>query len=183
VQVFFDGFAAPLFFVSAAQINAQASYAVAGKTLTEVQSAYKGKRSNVVKAKVDYTSPGCFAGEDGQAAALNENGTRNSRELPADRGRVVALFCTGEGQCEPPGVDGAQCNEPLRTPLRPCSLEIGRVPAKVSYCGCAPGMVGVVQVNAVVPEGLSLSTSPALVPVVFTVGGNSSPSTVTIWVR
>jgi uncharacterized protein (TIGR03437 family) len=58
-------------------------------------------------------------------------------------------------------------------------VTIGGVSATVQYAGGAQGIIaGVVQVNAVVPAGLSGN-----VPVVVTVGVNSSQAGVTIAVK
>jgi uncharacterized protein (TIGR03437 family) len=43
-------------------------------------------------------SLGIFAGAEGQAVALNEDGSANSTANPAAPGSVVTLFATGEGQ-------------------------------------------------------------------------------------
>jgi uncharacterized protein (TIGR03437 family) len=53
-------------------------------------------------------------------------------------------------------------------------------PAKIFYAGAAPGMVGVIQVNARVPYG----TKPgSKVPLVVRIGKNTSQAGVTLAVK
>ena len=51
------------------------------------------------------------------------------------------------------------------------TLTIGGVPATVNFAGLTPGSVGLYQVNAVVPEGL---TPGDAVEVVITAAGHAS---------
>ena len=60
---------------------------------------------------------------------------------------------------------------PPIVPLAQVSLTIGGQPATLLYAGPAPFMVlGVIQINAVVPEGIGSGPQP----VVLTVGRNSN---------
>jgi uncharacterized protein (TIGR03437 family) len=58
-------------------------------------------------------------------------------------------------------------------------LEIGGLPATVSFAGLTPGLTGLYQVNAGVPENV---TPGDAVPVILTVGGVKS-NQVTMSVR
>jgi uncharacterized protein (TIGR03437 family) len=49
VQVLFDGAAAPLIYVSAAQISAMVPYGVAGKSSAQIQVVYQGSASDPVQ--------------------------------------------------------------------------------------------------------------------------------------
>ena len=91
----------------------------------------------------------------------------------------MTLFATGEGQTSPPGVDGKPASAPLPRPVLPVTVTFGGVAADVQYAGGAPLIVaGVMQVNAVVPAGVSGAAA-----VVVTVGGAASQSGVTVAVR
>jgi uncharacterized protein (TIGR03437 family) len=110
---------------------------------------------------------------------VNQNGTPNGTGAPAPSGSVISLFATGEGQTSPAGVDGKTAGSAPPAPIAPVSVTIGGVPATVNYAGGAPGSIaGMMQVNAVVPAGVSGS-----VPVVVTVGGVSSQGGVTVVVK
>jgi uncharacterized protein (TIGR03437 family) len=52
------------------------------------------------------------------------------------------------------------------TPVAPVSLTIGGQPAKILYAGAAPFLVsGVLQVNAIVPEGIGSGPQPLVLRV------------------
>ena len=62
---------------------------------------------------------------------------------------------------------------PYPVPLAPVTLSIGGRPGQINYAGAAPGLVfGVLQVNAVVPSGLSAGPQR----LVLTVGKNDNSS-------
>jgi len=90
-------------------------------------------------------------------------------------------YATGEGQTEPPGVDGKPVAEPLPRPRLPVSVRIGGLAAAVLYTGGAPGLVaGVWQVNARIPDDVAPGAS---VPLVVSVAGKSSQPGITLAVR
>jgi uncharacterized protein (TIGR03437 family) len=102
----------------------------------------------------------------------------NSPANPANRGSIVILYATGEGQTDSAGIDGLMANAALPAPRLPVSVTIGGVKASVTYAGAAPTFVaGTMQVNVAVP-----STAPAgnAVPVQITVGNAVSPGGVTL---
>jgi uncharacterized protein (TIGR03437 family) len=153
-QVLFDGTPAPLLYVQDSQINLQVPYSVAGLGAVEVEV----RRGGVVKIRgtvpVVEAAPAIFTTGwgTGQAAALNEDGSVNSIFNPAPRGALVTLYATGEGQTDPPGVNGKPSVSPFPKPLLPMSLRIGGDRAEVQFVGSAPGLVGLLQINARVPE-------------------------------
>ncbi len=174
VEVFFDGVPAPLFFVRADQINAQAPYSLDGMSKTEVHVRFQGRDSEFVEFDVAPSAPGIFAFSDdpGRAVVFNENGTLNSESNPAMRGEVVVFFATGEGQTTPPGVDGLLAPEVLSQlprPELPVKVTIGRRDARVLFAGSAPNFAGLLQVNARVPLDLGVDTG-----LVLEVGGARS---------
>jgi uncharacterized protein (TIGR03437 family) len=182
-QVVVNGAPAPLIYVSATQVNAIIPYAVAGQGSASMQIVYQGQPTNSITLPVAATAPGLFTfgGGQGQAAALNQDYSVNGASNPAAQGSVIQLFGTGEGQTNPPGVDGQLANgATIPKPLANVSVTIGGQPAPVTYAGTAPGEVaGFLQVNAQIPTGLSSGS----VPVVLTIGGVSSRSGVTIAVK
>jgi len=127
-------------------------------------------------------APGLFTADGsghGQAASVNQDGTQNSTAFPAAAGQVLSLYGTGEGQTTPAGVDGKVGVAPLPQPIAPVMVTIGGVAAEVRYAGGAPAQVaGVLQLNVVVPKGVS-----GTVPVVLTVAGVPSQAGVTVAVR
>ena len=179
--VLFNGVAGPLLYATPGQVGAVAPYAVAGGSLqVVVQSA--GAASAPVAVAVAVTAPGVFTWDGsgrGQAVAMNQDGTRNGTLAPAAAGSVLSLYATGEGQTLPAGVDGKPAAAPLPQPVARVTATIGGVAAEVSYAGGAPGLIaGVMQVNVVVPAGLT-----GEFPVVVTAGVVASQPGVTVALR
>ena len=183
-QVFFDNVPAPMIFAVSGQIGAVVPYSVAGRPSTQVLVAYRGQVTNVITLPVAETAPALFTLSStgrGQGAILNQNGGVNSRSNPADRGSFVALYATGEGQTDPPGVDGQLAIDTLPKPRQDVSVKIGGLDAEVVYAGAAPSLVaGAMQVNVQVPQG---SNPGDAVPIVLAVGRTVSQPGVTIAVR
>ena len=178
----FDGVPAPLSFVRSDQVNAVVPYAVSGKTSTTLEVEYNGTLSKAITLSVASSAPGLFtlAGGTGPGAILNEDSSANSATNPATRGSIVILYATGEGQTNPPGVDGKLAIDSLPKPRLPVSVTIGGIAAEILYAGAAPYTAGQFQVNARVP--LDVSVGPA-VPISLTVGDATSRPGVTLAVQ
>ncbi|MGD0775519.1 MAG: hypothetical protein ABSC05_22110 [Candidatus Solibacter sp.] len=179
--VLFNGTAGPLLYATPGQVGAIAPYSLNGATVqVVVRSA--GTTSAPVAVAAAATAPGVFTADGsgrGQAAAVNQDGTSNATASPAPAGSVLSLYATGEGQTSPPGVDGKLAAAPLPQPLAAVAVTIGGVSAQVLYAGGAPGQIaGLMQVNVVVPSGLS-----GAVPLLLTAGGVPSQPAVTVSVR
>lgn len=182
--VSFNGTLAPIIYTSSSLVAAVVPYSVSGKSSVPVTVNYNGKTSATSTVPVTLTAPGCFTADTsgtGQAAAVNSNGTLNSAGNPATVGDFITLYCTGEGQTNPGGVDGKLANaSPYPAPIQYVNATMNGVPATVLYAGAAPTLVaGVMQVNLQIPTGLPTSTS---IPVVLNVGGVNTPA-VTVSVK
>ena len=113
---------------------------------------------------------------------LAADGTR----VPADSqnplrvGDRILIQCAGLGAVTPPIAAGiaAPADRPVST-VAQVGVQIGGVDAAVSFAGLIVGQVGVYQVQATVPAGVSPGDA---VPVVLGVEGQSSPA-VTVVVR
>lgn len=180
IEVLWDGKPSPLLYVSRDHINAQVSYAVVALKETQLEVRSQGALRLSMLLPVAESAPALFTLPGGHAAAINEDGTLNSPNNPAPRGSVVTLFATGEGQTEPAGQDGRPAAPPFPRPKLPVSLTIGVHPAEILFAGSAPGLVGVLQINARVPGGFAAS---GILPVELTVGSNRSQPGVTLAVR
>ena len=172
-----NGVAAPLLYVSPSQINAIVPGSLAGQKSAQVIVSRYGASSNTFSVPVSETSPAIFTyTPEGstQGAPLNYRFpniyTPNSVENPAAPGSVVVLFATGAGVWEEEGANGAIAGSiglaarPFT--LKPVSLTIGGQPSRLIYAGAAPYQsLGMLQINAYVPEGIG----PGLQPVVLKV--------------
>jgi len=178
-QVLFDGIPAPLTYLSPGQINAVVPYEVAGASSTNVVVQTQGRRSNPFTVAVADAAPGIFANSLG--AALNQDGSHNTPSNPARIGDIITLFATGEGQTDPPGVTGQLASgSPLPIPLLPVTVQIGGQTSTLMYAGELPMGAGVMQINAVVPDGITVGES---VPVTLAVGSAQAQNGITISVH
>jgi uncharacterized protein (TIGR03437 family) len=138
-----------------------------------------------VTLPVIQAAPALFAMDGtggGQGAILNNDGSVNSYDNPAQRGSVVSLFGTGLGQTIPVSEDG-MINDSLTLPaaVLPVTALIDGQPAEILYAGAAPGMLhGFVQVNVRIPAAL-ISTGD--VRVTLKAGDYSSPTIITLNVK
>jgi len=156
---------APLYFVSAGQINAQLPFeAVPGGSIVIVVNV-NGRLTTPQLYQISPAQPGIFIGPNG-AAVLDEVFQPITTQNPARIGRVIQVFANGLGFTVPPvGSGEAGFASTVQIPI---TVTIGGIPAAVEYQGLAPGYVGLYQVNAVVPQGV---TPGAAVPLVITQDG------------
>ncbi|MFN0170569.1 MAG: BACON domain-containing protein [Bryobacteraceae bacterium] len=185
VRVFFDDTPSAILYAQADQINAIVPYGVANRFGARLRVEYFAVRSTTVDVRIAPASPGIFTVTQtgsGQGAILNQNNSVNSASNPADRGTVIALYCTGEGQTNPSGVDGGvNSRAPFPAPIQEVRAFIGGVEAPVRYAGAAPTFVaGVMQVNVQVPQGV---TPGSAVPITIRVGTASSLLVTTVAIR
>jgi len=181
-QVLFGNTPAPLYYVQSQQINAQVPYEVAGQTSAQVEVLYNGETVMDAQVSLVAASPALFTVSSGmgQVVAVNEDGSLNSDQHPAQLGSIVVLYATGQGQTQPAGVTGQAAQAPYGTPQLPLSLTIAGVAADVIWAGSAPGFVGLLQINARIPGGF-IPTGD--LPVILTIGAYRSAAGVTMAVE
>jgi uncharacterized protein (TIGR03437 family) len=184
-RVLFNGLPAPVIYSSRGQISAIVPYGIAGQTNVSVIVESAGRQSEAQTLTVGSASPALFTANQsgtGQCACLNQDNAANGPDRPANRGQVAIFYLTGEGQTDPAGQDGQLATgSVLPKPVLPVTVTIGGIEATIQYAGAAPGFTaGLMQVNAVIPEGVVPGTE---VPVVIQVGNNRSRAGVTLSVR
>jgi uncharacterized protein (TIGR03437 family) len=181
VQVLVAGRAAPLFYVGPKQINAQIPYSIAGRGGVNIQVVAGGLLKAAATVQVADSAPGVFTiGDSGQAVALNQDGSFNSPENPADRGSIIVLYATGEGTTDPVSVEGVAAAAPAPSLTLPVTVRIGGYPAEIQYAGPAPGLIGLMQINARIPGGYA---PRGVLPVTIEVGTAVTQAGVTIAVK
>ncbi|MEO8026487.1 MAG: cellulase family glycosylhydrolase [Bryobacteraceae bacterium] len=181
-RVLFDGVPAPVFATGYYQLTVQVPFEVAGKQATTVQAFYKDVPSNKISLTVAEAAPTLFTvNGPTDILAVNQDGSGNSASSPAAVGSLVTLYATGYGQTTPGGVTGRLASDPLGRPNVAVSLKISSFDAPILYAGEAPGLVGVMQINARIPAGLSAGSRS--VSAELTVGASKSQSGVRIWIR
>ena len=168
----------PLFFAgdqgTFTQVNAMMPYGLTLNTLQQVAVGRGTRRSPYIDVAVAATQPATFAVTDG------ETGLRTDAANPASRGKVIVIYCEGLGAVSPPVIAGQMVQlSPLSMVQNSVTVTVGGLNATVQFAGLTPGLSGLYQINAVVPEGV---VPGAAVPVVIASAGSSSEP-VTIAVR
>ena len=169
---------APLLYVGALQINAQVPYNVPVNVQYQATVQSFNASSVPFSVVIAAAQPGVFTLNQtgiGQGVIVKSDGVTLAQDAsPARIGETVVIYCTGLGAVAPAVAAGtAAPSSPLARTVYPVSVSIGGQPAAVSFSGLTPGFVGLYQVNAVVPAGISTGNA---VPVTLTVAGQTSPA-------
>ena len=155
---------APLYYASPNQVNMLVPWELAGEEQAQLSVRIGSETSQPVVVPLAQYSPAIFTAAEvrpGQGAILiaNTNAslaapvglTANSR--PASRGEILEIFAVGLGPVTSPpssGVAGPQY--PLSRTVEMPSVTIGGALAELLFSGLAPALVGLYQVNALVPD-------------------------------
>lgn len=187
--VTFDGVAAPIYYVSDQVVAVQAPTSLTTGALTQIQVANSSGSSLAVPQFASTTNPGVFtyeAGGSGQAKVINQDGSPNGdgtilgTDKPASAGSVISIYATGLGAVTPAVSAGTPAPaSPLSPTVSTVTANIAGRDATVTFAGLAPGMIGVYQVNIIVP----LSTPSGTVRLGLYAGGIGSQNGVTIQVK
>ncbi len=157
-SVTFNGIAAPLFFVSNGQINAQAPFDLPAGFAVSIQVRRGSTLSTVRTANVAAVSPGIFIVDQatGAGAVLHADFSLVSSSSPARPGEFLLIYCTGLGPLRIPVRSGERAPSvpPLAETINVPEVRIAGLPANVTYSGLAPGFVGLYQINVQAPAGL-----------------------------
>jgi uncharacterized protein (TIGR03437 family) len=174
------GRAFPLYSITPGQINAQLPLECpATGTVTATVTA--GGQSATQTLTLAQASPAIFtvnSSGTGDGVILHADNTLVSAAKPAGAGEEVVIYATGLGATSPAFATGTAANQ-TNTTVAPVTVTIGGQNAAVVYSGLTQGLVGLYQVNAIVPPGVTGSQ-----PVVIKVGSTfSSRVGVTLSVR
>jgi uncharacterized protein (TIGR03437 family) len=176
-SVTIGGILAPLLFVSPTQINAQVPYELpAGIAAVVVRTA--GSQTSPAVVEITATAAALLTSDHTHALAVNyPDGTLNSAANPAHPGDYLVFYATGQGLLNRPVSNGAPPPEgDPSLPLAGVEVRLGGVPAQVAFAGLAPGFVGLLQINMVVPK-----SAPGDQTLELTLG-NVPGSTARLWV-
>jgi uncharacterized protein (TIGR03437 family) len=193
VQVLFNGSPVPLFYADPNQINFQVPIDApqSGTADMQVVDAATGRLLGETPVSMTTAVPGLFtqAGNGiGPAIAINQDNTLNSQNNPAVQGSTITIYGTGQGFIAGAPPDGNILNKPLTTPLVPeVVMGFGPVPAaNIQYSGLSPALVGVWQLNIVIPDSvITLPDNPTQVIILDNVpsGGAGLGRAVLIYVK
>jgi uncharacterized protein (TIGR03437 family) len=163
ISVTVNGQAAPIYYVSAAQISFLIPFGATGQFAT-ILVTNKGIKSNAVDVPLAASSPGLFTLPQtgiGAAAILHADFSTVSPSSPAKRGETIQLYLTGLGATTPLTPDGEPAPvRPLSVTTAPIAIFAGSTlkPATVLYKGLAPTLAGLYQANFTIPADAPTGT-------------------------
>ena len=164
MQVFVNGVAAPVLYVSQNQISAWIPHEISGAEYATFQVAVNNSKSNRVTGYARNSAPGIYTLAEtglGQGAILHADYSAVNDTSPARPGETVLLFMNGLGTVTPAVADGAAASSnrlnysdeynvgrilvQLGDMVQPMAL------ANVVFAGLTPGLAGLYQVNFTLP--------------------------------
>jgi uncharacterized protein (TIGR03437 family) len=180
-QVIVAGQPVPLLFVSPGQINAVVPFGLNTNTTQSLLIQRDLALSSPVPVNVAGAQPAVFI--DGTVTlpyVYDYRGTAPAflvtPSAPAQAGDVLLFYCAGLGVTNPPVADGvASPSSPTAQTQSPVTMTIGGQNATVQYAGLVATLVGLYQVNAVMPAGVTPGNA---VPVLLTVAGQTGPAAI-----
>jgi uncharacterized protein (TIGR03437 family) len=179
-QVTVGGTAVPIFYATPTQLGIQVPFELAGGP-AKVAVSVAGRSSTATTANVATVAPGIFtytADGKGAGAITHVDGSAVTTQSPAQPGELVILYATGLGAVMPAVPTGA-LPAGTSSSVSQVMLNIGGIGVIPDFAGLAGCCVGLNQINARVPAGVSRGNA---VPVVLNISGKSS-NTATIAVQ
>jgi uncharacterized protein (TIGR03437 family) len=164
-----NGIAAPLLAVSPTQVNIQIPFEVgAGPAVLGLTN--DGEVAGFA-FQMGPAAPGILTDADGMVAPQSK----------AQIGKVATMFLTGAGDFLglPRTAFSTSAASPVANgskPALPLSLTVAGVPAFVQIAAMAPGQLGVLQVNFIVPASVPTGTQSLVV----TIGGATATAKVVV---
>jgi uncharacterized protein (TIGR03437 family) len=170
----FSGISVPLLYASPLLVNVQVPWELNGQTQALATATVANQTSAPQIVNLAAFAPGIFVmNAQGQGAILDSSYLLVDSSNPAIAGSTyIQIYCTGLGPVTNQPATGASAPiSPLAITTTTPTLTVGGMPATVLFSGLAPTAVGLYQVNAQVPTGV---TPGSAVPVVLKIGGTVS---------
>lgn len=163
------GTAAPLYYVSPTQINAQIPYATTPGIAAPV-TVTVGSQSATGLIPISTYSPGIFLDSTGAPAGFQT----------AKRGQTIAIYITGQGPVSPtPATGGLPASGATPVPNYTVAITVGgaSVSTPYAYIGIPAWAIGLTQINFTIPAAAPLGVQQIVVTIGATI---SSPATINI---
>jgi len=174
------GVAAPLYYSSAGQINAQVPIELLANS--NLQAVIKLNLPGIAAITVpetialDSVRPGIFLADATQGVVVDIQNRLVNASAPAAANDVVVIYATGLGATNPQAETGkaAPSSPPGVVVVTPV-VTIGGRTATVEFAGLTPGFVGLNQINVRIPTGVTPGSNVPLI-----VSQNGIPSNTVI---
>jgi uncharacterized protein (TIGR03437 family) len=175
-SVIVGGMQAPLYFVSAGQINAQIPFELAPGNQYEVIVSANGALTTPQPIQLSPATPGLATFPNSTTLiAQHSDGSLVSEASPATAGEYLVAYLAGLGQTTVPVASGtASPTSPLAVPSATPVLTINGAQFPILFAGLTPGLVGLYQLNFQVPAGLPAGN------ITIVVSQNGQPSNQTV---
>jgi len=161
----------PLTYVSSTQINAIVPFEINFNTTQQILVDNGPTLSLPVSVDVAAAQPAVFSIVD--VPADKSASYTVTAATPAKPGDGLLIYCEGLGLTSPAVADGAAApSNPLAKTKNGAQVTIGKVSAPVQSASLAPGMVGIYQITASLPNNVP---SGSAVPLSVTVAGQTGP--------
>jgi uncharacterized protein (TIGR03437 family) len=159
VSVTVNGVIAPLLYVSPSQLNVQVPYETGVGALATVVVNNNGQ-TGTSSFTASATAPGIFVDSNFAPVPYTSAG----------RGDLITLFVTGVGSVSPavPSGGAPDASTPIANLPKPqgsVTVTVGGLTAATQFVGIPPGLVGVLQVNYQVPQGVSTGANAVVVQI------------------
>ena len=168
VQVKLNGSPAPLLSVSDSRVTFQCPMLSPDSALEVVLEDDNGASSDVVPSVMRAAAPGVFAYGDTNQGLIMIAGTNEIAMLktdgvpsrPAHPGEYLTIYASGLGEVNE-GVPAGMAVAPGRliTPINKVRVVIGDIEIQPAFAALAPGMPGLFQVNAQLPQETPLGSA------------------------
>ena len=179
-QVLLGGQPMPLYFTSNQQIDAIVPYDIVPNSQQQVIVQTGMAYSEPEPVTVGVAEPGVFTQDQtgtGAGAIFGQKPggvpTLNTPANPASAGDALWIYCTGLGTVSPAVAAGvAASTSTLSYTDAKVTVTVGGIDAQGLFAGLAPELVGLYQVNVIVPPGVAPGPN---VPVIVNAAGAASP--------
>ena len=152
-SVLIGGIEAPLYYVSATQINAQIPFELQAGNQYQVIVSANGALTTPQPIQLTTAVPAILQFTSGAVVAQHPDGTLVSETSPAAPGEDVVIYLTGLGATDiavPSGT--ASPSGPLANVLDTPILTLNGTPVPTLFAGLTPALVGLYQINFQIPQ-------------------------------
>jgi uncharacterized protein (TIGR03437 family) len=184
---------APLFYATPGQLGIQIPFELAGSPSADIVVTVLGQSSTPRTVFLDAAAPGIFtlnqagtgpgailiAISDVPTLAVATGSVPGATSRPARRGEFVTIYLTGLGVTSPPLATGEPSTTRNDTPTK-ATVTIDGLPAVVDFSGAAPFLVGMNQINVIVPENSRVADDVSVVVALETPFETKVSNTVTM---
>jgi uncharacterized protein (TIGR03437 family) len=162
--VLIGGIAAPLYYVSDGQINAQLPLQLTAGKQYQILISANGALTLPDTLDIEPVTPGVAATSSGQFIAQHANGSYVTAASPAQPGEILTIYLAGMGLTDGAITTGEVApSTPLAHPLVQPVVTVNGESAQIAFAGLTPQAVGLYQINFTVPADTTAGNATLVV--------------------